>query len=373
MTTVVVFLDKNSTSPWTVPADWNSGANTIEVGSAAGGTADDNVAFVGPYGGAGGSAYSSVSNVALTPGASVAFVVGVGGGHAAAPFDGGDTWFGNAVYASATVAAKGGLGNDGVTAATAGKSGGAAAAGIGTVKFSGGGGSGTSGASAGAGGGAAGSHGNGNSAAGTTGGSGDAGFGGAGGTLAVAGGNGTEYDATHGWGGGGGAGSAAGTPAAGKYGGGAGGPRLGKVGVSGADGLIVITYTVSVTTTNVSARSSSKFSSAAQSGQRAVVLGFSSSRSSARVQGVYRLGLVGLSRASSRAVLSFGARLLLSGLARSRSQAMAASPNALLHLMGRVRSVLSGRGWMFLPSQRNVSVSSQNRSVLATPPNRSAK
>lgn len=222
MEQVRIFLTTTGAGTWTVPEDWNNLNNTIEV-IGGGATADMRWQNVG------GGAYSSIANKSLTPGASVSYSVGIAGPTARS--DGGDTWFGNSVYASSYVAAKGGNKNT---------AGGAAVDGIGTVKYSGGAGSYNGG-----GGGAAGPYGNGNTSANNSylGGSGGAGYGGAGGSSwGGTGGDGTEWDSTHGSGGGG-AQAPGGIEVgyAGKYGGG-GGHGVNGFG-TGAQGIIVITYT----------------------------------------------------------------------------------------------------------------------------------
>jgi ribosomal 50S subunit-recycling heat shock protein len=260
---VRVFLTAVGAGTWTVPANWNSANNTIEV-------------------------------------------IGGGGGYNAY---GGDTWFNGASYAASSVAAKGGTTGYNGTGA-----GGQASDGIGTTKYSGGNGATAGTKRGGGGGGAGGPHGNGGAGAscgsdygsggggasgGSSGGSSGScnvggnnwagsgggapqipGANGGGGGGGANGGSGTEWDATHGSGGGGGGG---GDPdddldivgPGGLYGGGAGGQpvttasrRLGGGGggysatsnlsltpggsvsysvgtgnYDGAQGIIVITYT----------------------------------------------------------------------------------------------------------------------------------
>jgi uncharacterized repeat protein (TIGR01451 family) len=247
---------------WTVPADWNNSVNTIEAigGGSDGGSVDY------PYDGGGGGAYSAISNAVLTSGATVTLAIGAHGS---------DTYFCNSTSGctslsdtSVIVGAQGG--------------GGSAAAGVGTIKYSGGpGGPGdvtTFPPGYGGGGGAAGRHGAGapgggagdgapplaegcfgggggsgggdggwpgclaNGTVGGNGGNNYLGFGGGtalqsawdggGGAAGAAGGNGTEFDALHGSGGGGGSAGGAG----GTYGGGGGANS------AGASGIIVITY-----------------------------------------------------------------------------------------------------------------------------------
>jgi Salmonella virulence plasmid 65kDa B protein/Insecticide toxin TcdB middle/N-terminal region/FG-GAP-like repeat len=214
-----VYLTSGTT--WTVPSNWNSSNNTIEViGGGGGGSAAVLNASAGAGGGGGG--YSKIANLALTPGGSVTYQVGTAGGVASA---GGDTWFNGASLAAASVGAKGG---GGASATTAG-AGGAATSGVGTTKFTGGnGGAGNSGgAGGGGGGGAAGPNGaGGNGAANPTGTLGGGGGGAAGGLPTSGGAGGTGGNNSGGSGGG-----PAGTPndpdtvdgSAGLQGGGGGG------------------------------------------------------------------------------------------------------------------------------------------------------
>lgn len=122
-----VFLTSTGAGTWTVPTDWVNTDNSIEVIGGGGGESTS---------AGGGGAYSKVTNVTLTPGASVNYAVGAGGNGV----DGGDTFFGNTTLVGSTVGAKGGK-VDGT--------GGAAADGIGTDKFSGGAGSSGGGGAAG--------------------------------------------------------------------------------------------------------------------------------------------------------------------------------------------------------------------------------
>jgi hypothetical protein len=289
MATVTVFLTSGTT--WTVPADFGALVSVECIGAGGG-----NVAGAGT-GGGGGGAYSKITTT-TTPLIAGVTVINVGIGTGAGGANGGATWWNATSLANAVTngsaqscAAQGGR----VNATQTGGAGGAAASSVGTTKFSGGaGGNGTSGGDSGGGGGAAGPLGAGGNggAAGTTAGEGAGGGGGNGGGSAGgngapgpvggaggnnnagtgggaagdpgvagtnggggggvsstgvsqggAGGNGTEFDASHGSGGGAGGSSSTGTaPAAGLYGGGAGGRRGG----AGAQGLIVITYTQAV-------------------------------------------------------------------------------------------------------------------------------
>lgn len=241
----VVFLTSpGAVRSWTVPDDWNDSDNSIDViGGAGGGGGTGN--FNGG-GGGGGGAFSRVVNQNLTPGASVDYRVA---NTVAKNVDGEDSWFGNAVYASALVGAKGGLkGNH----PSAGGTGGQAAAGIGTTKFSGGdGGNGAPRGSARAGGGgggaAAGPNGNGGAGGSLGGGTQDGGAGG-GGADGGSAGNGSS--------GGNGAaggnnrfnfgGGAGGNPAiAGDEGGGGGGGDDGVPAAPGGNGEQIWTQTIS--------------------------------------------------------------------------------------------------------------------------------
>jgi hypothetical protein len=171
MAATVIFLTTTGTNNWTVPADWNNAANTIEVIGAGGGGARQQ--FGTPFngaGGGGGGAYSSVSNQTYTPGATISYTVGAAGLGATvdntAGGNGGDTSINQNNNVTVACLAKGGQGGQ-VGNPGAGGTGGAAASGTGTVKNSGGsGGSGPSSATVftggGGGGSAAGPHNNGN-------------------------------------------------------------------------------------------------------------------------------------------------------------------------------------------------------------------
>ena len=289
-----------SGTSWTVPADWNSAGSTIETIGAGGGGETANEGYAGSGGGGGG--YSRITNLSLTAGSGVTLQIGTGG---AAGSTGGDTWFNGTAFAISSVAAKGGgggandLGGAGGTAANAigtvkydGGSGGmknanpyggaggggaagpngAGAGGAGTTigsDYGGGGGGGNGGGlstagssptgAAGGNGGAAmdgtagGSGGSGGGAAGGDGshGSGGGGGGGNSGAGGGNGGNGDEWASVYGSGGGGGGGGGAFVSASGGtgglYGGGGGGSGYAAGGFasggSGAQGLIVVTYT----------------------------------------------------------------------------------------------------------------------------------
>ena len=244
-TPTIVYL--TSGTSWTVPSDWNSTNNTIEVigGGGNGGTGSAQ----NGGGGGGGGAYSKKINVSLTAGASVTYAIGSIAG---------DTYFCNSTSNCASISgnaiiagAKGGTSGSGTIPGAGGTS---ATNGVGDTKFSGGTGF-TNGAdgnssSGGGGGGAAGPNGIGNASTGNSGASGDAGFGGAGGATGFPpspGSAGTEWNSTHGSGGGGGGANNGGSPdgiggAGGLYGAGGGGGYANRAGGAGAAGIIRISY-----------------------------------------------------------------------------------------------------------------------------------
>lgn len=232
--TKVIVITSGTT--WTVPGDWSSTSNTIEV-IGAGGNGNPRCSLFPQTIGGGGGAYSKIANLVEAPGATVNIHIGgeSGGNQVSGSMDG--VWVGS----SSTVFAESGW--DGGDCGGAGR-GGQSSNGIGSAKNNGA--AGTTGpglgAGVGGGGGAGGPHGTGFSATASgsdfVGGVGDSGFGGAGGTTAPgAGGAGTEMAGGVGAGGGGGAKASVGGGAGGLYGGGAG------YNMSGGPGLIVITYT----------------------------------------------------------------------------------------------------------------------------------
>lgn len=287
MTTTVIFLTSptGSNQTWTVPEDWNSASNTIEVfgaGGSGGATLSGSTLTAAASGGGGGG-YSKISNLSLTAGGSVTYQIGGAGAAVSEAANGvvngnagGATWFNGTTLGGSSVGASGGGGGTGSQSNSPSIGGGAG----GTVST----GSGSSGGAGGSisvsgvttagsgGGGAAGPHGAGNSGVAVTlteggnGGSGDAGSGGAagvgagtGGGNGSAGGTSAEYTsnpggATAGPGGGGGGAAESGTAATwtagagGNYGAGGGGAAVSQNGAiaaggAGAPGLIVITYT----------------------------------------------------------------------------------------------------------------------------------
>lgn len=227
-----IFLTTTGTNSWTVPSDWNSSTNTIEViGSGANGTSGTGGQGAG---GSAGGGYAKVTNAPLVGGQSLSYTIDNS--------TGGVTIFDGTTQANARVGATGGTA--GTNAGVAGVGG--IGFGTGATVFSGGAGQAPGGGTnSGGGGGAAGPNGNGiagGTGGGQRGGSGDNGSGGIGSTGA--GGNGAEYDATHGSGAGGAGNTTAGNGFnAGTYGGGAGGGSASHTGGLGTQGLIVITYT----------------------------------------------------------------------------------------------------------------------------------
>ena len=173
-------------------------------------------------GGGGGGAYSKTISIAVTPGATVNLNVGAGSTTTAA---GGDSWFIN----STTILAKGG--NSVADLISTGGAGGLASASIGTTKYNGGNGAtGVVGSYSGGGGSSAGTGTVGNNGSSQTAGSAPAG-GSAGGNGIT--GNGDGFSAT-------------------GFGGGGGGAKKGTGGASfdggnGANGKIIITWTVPAT------------------------------------------------------------------------------------------------------------------------------
>jgi hypothetical protein len=256
MSTVII-LTSASSSPWTVPSDWNPAANTIERigGGGGGGNSAQAATTAGGGGGGGGGGYRIDSNVALS--GTVAFAVGSGGARSTG---GGAGVNGGATTFTGLTSTPGGTGGTDATT-TAGGAGGAGGAGS---KTGGTGGTGATGnavniyTGGGGGGGAAGPSngtigGNGSASSSVSpitgyvgaGGRGDGSSGGAGGTTG-AGSAGTELGGGSAGSGGGGCGTAAGT--GGAYGAGGGGGtavtnNTAGNGANGANGVIIITYT----------------------------------------------------------------------------------------------------------------------------------
>lgn len=259
---VRIYLTSGTT--WTVPADWNSASNTIEVIGGGGGGGGGNRGARGYVSGSGGGGggYSKRENIVFVPGSDVEYQIGAGGAGGTKYTNGspgGDTFmaceasegcdfFGGSSF---IIYAKGGSAGL-YPSRSAPNLGGQASAGVGSVKYSGGSGeNGISGyaghgAGGGGGGGAAGINGGGVSAVSLSGGSGDAGVGGQGGNPTMPGGQGTEWNSSYGSGGGGGGGQLASGITAGQggglYGAGGGGAIDTVSGGNGSSGIIVITY-----------------------------------------------------------------------------------------------------------------------------------
>ncbi len=155
-TSNVVYLTSGST--WTVPDDWNSASNTIEVIGGGGSGMTSGSGGAGSSGG-GGGAYSKITNAELIPGSTVTYSVGAGG--SGNQVSGGDTWL--CETTTSCTAITGGSVIVGAKAGTGGDPGlgGAAASGVGDTKYSGGNGGAAASNSSGGGGGAAGKNGNG--------------------------------------------------------------------------------------------------------------------------------------------------------------------------------------------------------------------
>lgn len=289
-----------TTQAYTIPYDWNSLNNSIEVIGGGGWTGVSSAQQQG----SGGGGYSKSTNIVATKLATAYYNVAIAGTKANGISNGGTSWFNVAANTAPTSSSTGASAQGGFSQS----SGGQASSGIGTLKYSGGTGGGTNTYSGGGGGGAAGPNGNGanggaggnnnggggggaanGGSAGQTGGSrlggsggnnrfgtgggaggvsntdkegkpGTDGAGGGGGYAPTnstrggyggTGGSGTEWDATHGCGGGGGAaGDGDGTPSgnlggdAGLYGGGGGGfgDDSSSQGGDGGQGIVVVTY-----------------------------------------------------------------------------------------------------------------------------------
>lgn len=228
---------------WVVPDDWTDGNNTIEVIGGGGAGRTDTAGTVGA-GGGGGGGYSKITNLDLTPGATVDYQVGTGGRNGT---NGGATFFnrtgGTAGTCADTVSV---CANGGTAAASAtGGAGGSTTGADGTTLWAGGaGGTGHTTSDSGGGGGGAG----GPNAAGRVGGAGytvattggGGGGGGNGGTNSSVGLPGTTIG---GWGGNGDLGSGSGQGGSTASGGnatssgaGGGGGDAGLHGGNGGDG-----------------------------------------------------------------------------------------------------------------------------------------
>jgi hypothetical protein len=244
-----------SGTSWTVPSDFNPLNNMVELWGGGGGGAPGTTNANGG-GGGGGAGYRFQRNFDPGLAATVAFVIGSGGGPSTV---GGDTtWNAGAVVAkggsgasASTSGAGGGVGSGG-TGGNSGGTGGGGSVGTGNRGGGGGGGAGSNGGTGGAG--SAGSN-----VAGGAGGSGAAPNGGASGVAGSGtGGNSTYWTSTDdgtstagaGGGGGGAAPGGGGGATGGNYGGGGsgGGSAAGVAGSgsTGKQGCIVISWTTPV-------------------------------------------------------------------------------------------------------------------------------
>lgn len=217
-TTTMIFLDVNSVSPLSIPADCTN--PKVECIGASGTAAIGNTTLGG--GGAAGGSYALKNMVAVTPGSTVPFQVGDG-----------DTWFGS----NTTVLAKAG-------GSATGSIGGLADVGgsIGDVTYSGGNGWTAATINGAPGGGAAGPHGPGGNANATVGGTADNGTVPGSTNFGI---SGTQWDATHGSGSGAGRATNFGFTG-GSYGGGGSGSRQSQLADHNTSGLIVLSYTITL-------------------------------------------------------------------------------------------------------------------------------
>lgn len=270
----VLTASPGSLQNFNIPSDYVQTGSSVETIAGGGsGAASGSGGSSAKQSGGGGGAYSKVTGLALTPGGTAQYQIGVGGIAASTTGDqngnsGGDSWFNGASLAASSVGAKAGLGGVFGSTSANGGAGGSAASGVGSLLKNGGrGGNLTAGSfSSSGGGGAGGPNGDGNngvdistSSTASAGGSGDAGFGGTGsagnvvasGSSTAQNGNaGTELLGGVGPGGGGGAAisQAGGSAQAGKggnYGAGGGGAfSFASTGISGAgaQGVIIFFY-----------------------------------------------------------------------------------------------------------------------------------
>ena len=269
-----VFLTSTAATTWSVPGDWNSSSNTIEVIGGGGSGGSSGGGQFGGGGGGGGGAYAKITNASLAASTSVGINVG-SAGQASYVCDS-TANCSNSTDTDVIVAAAGGSSGSTVISGTGtvGANGGTVITGTGFAGGKGGNGgnsSGNNGGGGGGGGGAGGLNAAGTGASngsGTTGGAGGQGDGTSGGSGGMSNGgfgiNGTEWDLSHGSGGGGGGGAGGGNgvignpgAAGGNYGSGGGGAggdgksaTNGVGGSGGTQGVIVITYTPVPTTYN---------------------------------------------------------------------------------------------------------------------------
>jgi hypothetical protein len=243
----VTFLTSptGSNQTYNRPIDWNNSSNSIDcIGGGAGGGAGQ--AGTQQSTGGGGGGYSEINNLSL--GSTATYQLGNGGTggqtSGASGGTGGDTWFNASTFALSSVGAKGGTAGSVAIIPDAGRQGGQASAGIGTLKYSGGNSGGVPSGSfngGSGGGGAAGPNGNGgnggNTSASLTGGGGGGNGGGTnGGNSGSSGGNGGNNSSGTGGAVGGTGAGANGTNGGGGAGGGAStSPRAGGTGGNGIE------------------------------------------------------------------------------------------------------------------------------------------
>jgi hypothetical protein len=242
--TTIIFLTGTASTTWTVPSDWNSASNTIEVIGAGGASGGCGGGGCDGRGGGGGGAYAKISNLSLTPGASVNIAVGTGQLTGVGPgVFASSTWFNGTTCSGASVC---GAGGQSVFATYVGGAGGSVASSTGSVKNAGGAGGsgvGTRGIGGSGGGGAGGPNGTGaagGGAGGTAGWGGGGGGGNGGGTVgatstSATGGNGGNNSSGSGGGSGGSAGGVGGNSSSGGGSGGGGG-NSGAAGNGGTSG-----------------------------------------------------------------------------------------------------------------------------------------
>ena len=121
----VTFITSTSGSnqTHTIPSDWNSANNSIEVIASGAGACSRSAG--GGYGGSAGGAYSKSANVSLTGGGSATFFLNSGGAGQAAGAsignNGPDAWYNGTTLAGSSVGAKGGTGCNDKAGSTGGQ------------------------------------------------------------------------------------------------------------------------------------------------------------------------------------------------------------------------------------------------------------
>lgn len=116
-----------SGTSWTVPSNWDSANNEIHLfaggGSGAGAAINTGTNQKSSGGGGGGGGYTKVTNLTLTPGASVSYAIGSGGAQPAT-FDGNGNAGGNTTFNSGAYTTTGGGGGQvTITSSTGGTAG----------------------------------------------------------------------------------------------------------------------------------------------------------------------------------------------------------------------------------------------------------